>query len=73
MREGEKRGFAPKSFMSRAESHEVGGDGRDVKSDGWGELSVASQSNGEAGEGEGDEVCLSFKVMVVTLISYTLL
>jgi hypothetical protein len=30
MREGEKRGFGPKSFISTAESHEVGGDGREA-------------------------------------------
>lgn len=52
-------GRAPKIFMSRAESHDVGGEGSvfSVLDGGEG----ASQENGDAGAGEG----LSLRVMVV--------
>lgn len=51
-------GRAPKIFISRAESHEVGGEGSEFSELVGGE--GRSQENGEAGAGEG----LSLRVMV---------
>jgi len=58
MSEVEVSGRAPKIFMSRADSHEVGGEGSEFSEfvDGEG----TSQENGDAGAGEG----LSLRVMV---------
>jgi hypothetical protein len=56
----ELSGWEPKSFMSRADSHDVGGDGRDEGSDGdSGEAGRASQEKGVV----GGLVGLSFSAM----------
>jgi hypothetical protein len=58
MSEVDVSGRAPKIFMSRAESHEVGGEGSVFSELVGGE--GTSQENGEVGGGEG----LSLRVMV---------
>jgi hypothetical protein len=47
--EVEVSGWAPKSFMSRAESHEVGGEGSEAGSSGGEGGRRLSQEKGEAG------------------------
>ena len=58
MSEVDVSGRAPKIFISRAESHEVGGEGNEFSELVGGE--GTSQENGDAGAGEG----LSLRVMV---------
>lgn len=64
MSDAEVSGWAPKSFMSRAESHEVGGDGNEGSSEDVGEGKVSHEN------GAGDELAVlglsafSLRVMV---------
>lgn len=60
MSEAEVSGWAPKSFMSREGSHEVGGDGAE---DSVG-LGTTSQENGDDGEDEPGLASLSVRVMI---------
>ncbi len=56
------KGVAPNTFMSRAESHCVGGDGGEVgTSTDCGEFGTLSHENDDEGAGEG--LGLSFSVM----------
>lgn len=63
----ELNGDAPNTFMSRAESHCVGGDGAFAAlawgSDGCGESGCLSHEKGDAGS--GDELALNLSVIVV--------
>lgn len=63
MSEVDDRGCGPNNFMSRAESHDVGGEGSEVCSDGGGDGSRASQEKWE-GEQPG---CLSLRTIRVVV------
>jgi len=58
------RGSAPKIFMSRADSHDVGGGKPDKGTDGEEGGGVGKLSK-ERGVGDGDCLSLSFSVIVV--------